>query len=313
MWIVGGRPYSEEIYHIEIEPENAFIGDPSLGIALRPGEYDITLNEEVHFHTTHLTEGRRKVAFKTDSSYEKRISILGCSYTYGYGVNDDEHFTSLLQKEFPTYNFSNHGVIGYGTSQSYLQCKELCESADKPDEIFLMFSAAHFDRNTMTPQYRRAMGIGFGRSMDRNPEGMSEASFPYYTLEDERLKLNQVKWSEMYEDWWGRSFSASINWLQTQMEIYERHQMKVVEVTAALIREMNENCQEAGIDFKLFILDNSDETNELSLILDKEDIKTLDIDFNFNDGDLTNSPYDEHPNPKGHQYITNKIIHFLEE
>lgn len=309
LWIVGGRPYSEEVYHIDIQPKNAFVGDNKLGIALAPGTFDITLNKEVKFRSTHLPSKERLVTHKSEVDLQTtQVAVLGCSYTYGYGVNDDEHYTSLLQQALPDHNFRNLGVIGYGTSQSYLQCKELCQLADKPDKIVLLFSAAHFDRNTMTPQYRRAMGIGFKRSMDHQPEEMKTASFPYFELENGKLKQQSIKWSEMYEDWWGRSYSASVNWLQTQWELFERDQLEVVEVTAALIKAMQDETKAAGIEFEVFLLDESEETKELSLITKKEGFKLNNLNFNFNKKELTNAPYDQHPNADGHRFIADEIL-----
>ena len=54
----------------------------------------------------------------------KRILVLGDSYTWGYGVADDEIYTEVLEKslqqKYPQYEVLNGGVSGWGTDQQYL-------------------------------------------------------------------------------------------------------------------------------------------------------------------------------------------------
>lgn len=94
--LLGYRSYKTTLYKVETHPANAFIGDSLLGIQLNPGNYQITLNDSVTFHATHDINGKR-VTVNQPNFNDKQIVMLGCSFTYGYGVNDNETFTSLLQ------------------------------------------------------------------------------------------------------------------------------------------------------------------------------------------------------------------------
>lgn len=58
--------------------------------------------------------------------YEKpdgttRILVLGDSFTWGYGVGDNEVFTNVLERQLAgSYEVINTGVSGWGTDQEYL-------------------------------------------------------------------------------------------------------------------------------------------------------------------------------------------------
>ncbi len=50
----------------------------------------------------------------------QRILVLGDSYVWGYGVNQDEMFTERLRKAMPAVEVVNLGVSGYSTDQELL-------------------------------------------------------------------------------------------------------------------------------------------------------------------------------------------------
>ena len=58
---------------------------------------------------------------------KKRVLVLGDSYTWGYGVENDAIFTEvlerLLEKDGKPWEVLNSGVSGYGTDQEYLWFK----------------------------------------------------------------------------------------------------------------------------------------------------------------------------------------------
>jgi lysophospholipase L1-like esterase len=51
------------------------------------------------------------------------IAVVGDSYAFGYGVDDDETNPAQLQKAFPDYNVVNAGVNGYNIEQEAIQYK----------------------------------------------------------------------------------------------------------------------------------------------------------------------------------------------
>ncbi|WP_435676316.1 hypothetical protein [Polaribacter sp.] len=309
--IVGAKPYIQKDYHIKSIPENPFLGHDSLAIVLNPGMYKITLNEHHTFTTTHTKDQFRKVSFyKSQDSLLTQIAIFGCSFTYGFGVHDTENFTSLLQKKHANYQFNNYGVIGYGTTHSYLQLKKLAQHKF-PKVVVLNFATDHFNRNVLTNSYKRALKIGFNRSLKSVQNQMKDAKYPV-TL-NTQLAIGYQKWSDMYEDWNGRSLFSSINWLQTTIDKIDDNAKNKVEISFALINEMNTICKKNNAIFLVSLLDQNQESDALKKLLIKHRIRFLNVDFNFENKQFTNFPYDNHPNKLGHELIAEKINNQLQK
>lgn len=50
----------------------------------------------------------------------KRILVLGDSFTWGYGVADEQVYTEVLEQRLSAFEVINTGVSGWGTDQEYL-------------------------------------------------------------------------------------------------------------------------------------------------------------------------------------------------
>ena len=299
--ILGYQHYKNEDYSVQARPVNAFVGDPTLGIRLQPGEYQITINDALSFHARHLENHTRYVS-DCEVPDHPDILFLGCSFTYGFGVNDDQHFTSLLQQQHQTWSFQNAGVIGYGTVQSLLQLQERVDT-QRLKAVVLNLSSLHFMRNTLSPQYRSNLKIGYARSSQAVESQMEQARFPYRASCAEPIQY--ASWKDIYSNWPGREWLASINWFQTLYDTSRENRDAQVENTLCLIREMDAICQAHHISFGIACLDSSPGTNWLKSKAGS--ISWVDVGFDFSDETLTNYPYDSHPNPAGHQLIAERI------
>lgn len=103
----------------------------------------------------------------------KRILVLGDSYAWGYGVADDEIFTTRLQDLVDTtpfvpmtrYSIINCGVSGWGTDQEYLF---LLEEGFKysPDLVVLAFFIVNdIQNNSASIQYGMNKPLFLNRSL----------------------------------------------------------------------------------------------------------------------------------------------------
>lgn len=72
------------------------------------------------------------------SSQSNQIAILGDSFTFGFGVNDNETFSQLLNNQVANQYFINYGVPGYSTDQEYLLLKDKL-SNNKISQVLLVF------------------------------------------------------------------------------------------------------------------------------------------------------------------------------
>ena len=69
---------------------------------------------------------------------EKRVFVLGDSFAYGIGVQDDETFCARLEQLDPRLDAFNGGVTGYGTGQELLQLRDEGEAV-QPDAVVIAF------------------------------------------------------------------------------------------------------------------------------------------------------------------------------
>jgi len=302
--IMGYRPYRNTDYSINAVPQNAFIGHPEMGIQLNPGQYTITINDSLSFTTHHLGPMERAIAPKhTD---KPKIAMLGCSYTYGLGVSDGEHFTSLLQNDFPQASFIQRAVIGHGTVQSLMETRHLINDTTLKS-VILNLSSYHLMRNTLSPTYRSHLRIGYGHSDKQVQSLMRSARFPYKASCDDPIQYSL--WSDIYDHWSGREWSATINWVQTNYDRWREDHELQIKVTACMIKEMSDLCVSKNISFAVVVLDETQAIIQLKNQL--RDIDWIDVGFDFKDPDLTNLPFDNHPSIAGHRYIAQKIRPFL--
>lgn len=305
---MGYRPYKNVDYFIESTPAGAFVGDSLLGFRLNPGQYNITLNSSIQFTTTHNTEGCRVIPVKAklDSLSAASVHLYGCSFTYGYGVNDDETFAAHLQNELTANKITNHAVMGYGTCQAYLQIKN-DNQLKKGDLIVICFSDYHFNRNAMNRQYRQDLKIGFERSIEQVDQLMGGARFPYHELSSTALSF--VAWDSMYTNWMGRFYSPGINFFQSHYDNYLDRKIDLVEVTAEVFRMIQRECQQRELKLAILCIDQSTRTDVLHA--DLSDIFWQDVNFNFKDSSMTHLPHDIHPSASGHRYIFQKAAPFI--
>jgi lysophospholipase L1-like esterase len=71
-----------------------------------------------------------------------RIAVLGDSFVWGYGVEQDENFAAVLETRLNEAGYNvevlNFGLTGYGTDQNYLAYQELARDY-RPDIVILAF------------------------------------------------------------------------------------------------------------------------------------------------------------------------------
>ena len=303
---MSAEPYIQQNYSIQSSPQNAYIGHDSLGIGLNPGIYQITHNAALTFKTTHTTDFNRQVEhFRLIDTIMPSVAFFGCSFTYGYSVNDNQHYPSLLQKDYPNHLMTNYGVIGYGTIQSLLQLQTLEHKQQLPDKVVLGFATDHFERNALTHQYRRALKIGFDNSLETAKVSMKNAKFPY--LEHPNEHIGFEPWNGLYKDWLGRDLFAAVNFIQTQKDEYLDNRRDIVGISSTLIHRMHDICNRHNIEFLVILLDENERSLQLKRQLEASQISYVDVKFNFESPTYTNLPYDMHPNAEGHEYIANKV------
>jgi hypothetical protein len=87
------------------------------------------------------------------------VAVIGCSYTFGWGVNDDETYAAILARRFPRYRVVNLASNAYGTYQALLSLERRYRDRPAPKLVIYGFLAHHADRNVVTAQWQRILTV----------------------------------------------------------------------------------------------------------------------------------------------------------
>lgn len=98
--------------------------DPLLGWAHVPNTSGRFNHPDFSVSVSHNSEGLRDKEHTGQSPGAKRLLVLGDSFTWGFGVEQEQRFTSLLDDAHTDWEVINAGVSGYSTDQQYLYLRE---------------------------------------------------------------------------------------------------------------------------------------------------------------------------------------------
>ena len=125
---------------------------PNISLHYTVAEFDTVI--------THNARGYRSANIEPSRNpCNTRIVILGDSFTYGLGVQDDETFSALLDQNDTTREVLNMGVKGYGTNQELLTLVYEGLAFDADLYVLAMFGN-DFDDNVISPFARFELDDG---------------------------------------------------------------------------------------------------------------------------------------------------------
>ncbi len=310
--ILGYRKYTPVDYSITSSPSYCLSPDANLGFSLSPGIFEVTMNKGLNYSVTHTQDSLRSIPFSFSDSAENKIYFLGCSYTYGMGVNDNENLPALIQKELPNSKVKNFGVPGFGTIQSYLQLQKMIVENDIPNIIILNYADFHDMRNALTPFYRENLKIGFERSSAEVKEIMQSSRIPFVLEKNGEFSIEYCEWNDLYKHWPLRSYLASVNYLQSQSDLRKDNAIAKKEITFFLAQQMQQLCKENNIEFIITGITKSEDTKATLKEFEKMGIETIDIAVDLNLKKYNNMPYDSHPNKLTHSIWAERILKRME-
>ena len=115
-------------------------------------EYGLALNKKNHFAFHQLDKMKVKYKFGKyhNRIYDfpiknKKILVLGDSFTFGWLLNDEDTFVYKLNKNFKDYYFVNSAAGGWGSSDQLRYLIDFCNEI-KPKFVFLFINYLDFDR-----------------------------------------------------------------------------------------------------------------------------------------------------------------------
>jgi hypothetical protein len=186
----------------------------------------------------------------------KRVLVLGDSFVFGLGVDEDNLFTTHLEKLLnrspdKRHEVLNLGVSGYSTDQEYILFQELGLRLS-PDVVILVVCDNDFLGNTEDFAYRRYYKPYFERAAD----GLTLKNSPVPILtRSQRVKLFLGQESNVWN--FVRNRSSDRPWVKPFLDFFQVGVPRVspsdpVEITTALILALAERVEAAGA--RLFVI-----------------------------------------------------------
>jgi len=203
------------------------------------------------------------------------VLFLGCSFTFGTGVENDETFASrLASSQWPNERVVNAAFPSWGTTFAHRVLTDYL-ARDKPKAVFYCWIDDHLKRNGFRASWHKNL---VGRNII--PEFELEKGKPLFVR---NAPLSAATWNDSPET-----------------------DQREHDLTIALIRDMYSLCQEEGIPFFFVAMNSRNNRGEDSRIV--AEVRTAGIPVidarSASDSFFTTDP---HPTPEWHQAIAQVI------
>jgi len=239
------RVYGYQPRRAAVRPEPGIHApDPVLGWRPIPGEYRFGPYSPggATAQVTILPDTSRRTG--PDAAPGRPLVVLvGCSFTFGWAVSDDETWARRPQELRPDVQVVNHGVGGYGTFQSLLVLEQLLgRDGERPARVLYGF-IDHSWRNVAAPIWLRMLSYT-----------EQTVATPYCTLTpDGHLERHPPAASPSLplHDRLASVAALENAWLWRQAG---PRQPMAQRVTELLLNEMVRLCQAHGLGFSMVLL-----------------------------------------------------------
>lgn len=304
----GFRPWTPSLDQpMRVEPGgNLGRPHPTLGQAYLPGRFVVTLADGYSFRVTHRENGlriTRPLAAYDDGVSRSQLWILGCSYTHGWSLNDEETYPWLLQERLPDYEVVNFGVGGYGTLQSLLQFREALGRAPAPKVAVVAYGSFHDARNTLNRYRMKGITLTGGRASVALPCARIGTGGA--------LEIFSVE-ADHYRPWPLQSRLAFVHFLEESANRRELLRLRSHDVSKAIITEFKRTADRHGITLVVAGIFRSPETADMLRYARSEGIERVDISVR-DAPEFQNLPHDAHPNARANRRFADRLAAFLGE
>ena len=196
---------------------------------------------------TRLTINKDKSRVSGGNNLQKnKIIFIGGSVTQGWAVDDQETFSSFIQKRNKKYKISNFGVSAYGGFQSLLLLEKIFNNNKGIKLVIYGYTPHHEVRNVAAGSWMYLLNFFSTRGFIK---------LPYASIDKENnlIRNKPIKYINLP---FGNK-SALIAKLEKKiMKIKSlKREYKKFEISKAIIKEMNMISKENNSEFKFLILE----------------------------------------------------------
>ncbi len=294
----GQRPWAPRI---ELPgPEGELVRPhPTRGFTFRPGRFQLTEGGGQTFTMTHGADTFRITEpIGASDAARPQLWILGCSFTHGWSVSDDETYAWRLQRALPGYKVVNMGVSGYGTLQSLILLEEMLATRPAPRAVVLAYASFHDERNTLLRRFRKNVLVA---------QHFEPFNWPYARLSHDGFRVLYAH--EVVRELPLMRRSALVYAFERfyDDEIEDRL-LESHEVTKAILARLIAICRKRSLPVLVGDLSRDHASLDMLETARALGASTADMYVDLRLKENTNLPYDGHPSAWAHRQYAEKLL-----
>ena len=179
-WLVpGGAPDPVPYRRMTRIPQDFFAEDVEQGYRAKPGRYIFRYTRRQGGALEHLDsvvtingDGTRFTG-NAPAAPARQIHVLGDSFVFGDGVNDEQTFSFLLQSAFPRDAVHLHALGGYSWANALVTMDRIKDQIRPGDIVILGYAFYYKERHVAAPGRLRDISSWMARSfpdVEPNPK-----------------------------------------------------------------------------------------------------------------------------------------------
>jgi hypothetical protein len=301
-------------YHLTVQPHDLFKTDSLLGWKLNTGKYTLCVWDTANnFIVTIDSLGNRLTSSPGSNTQKECIQVYGCSFTFGFSVNDSATSCYKLQQMMPDARVENKGVPAYGLAQMLLSLQQALKTGDTPSIAIFNYAVFHDVRTPLNKNWSartvRAITEGY------NPR-FKDMNYPYLDFTGDSMEWHYCAERDLSRDWPGSDELALIKLVNVAIygvhdKLVDRHLHQVSVKTALAIAQY---CRTNHIIPVFASLTPG--PNEVFDSLAVHGFYTLDYGItvwnHYQPNQYNCAPLDpEHPNGRAHSIYAKKLFDFI--
>ncbi|TNF36765.1 MAG: SGNH/GDSL hydrolase family protein [Gammaproteobacteria bacterium] len=286
--------------------------DPLLGWSGEPNATGRLVSDEFNVHVQNNDQGLRDDQYP-EKSDKFRVLVLGDSFAWGVGVEHEDRFTEIVERNIPGIEIINSGVIGYGPDQELLYLQDRGITL-KPDLVVLLLISNDINHNVSIDlngypkprfQYKANKKLELVGYPVQPPSAMEsinielmKKSYVYLLLLYAKVAIQDLL------------VEQDISMFQTIHSGEDRF-----ELAEAILSRIHQVSNEHGASFALLIDDKMPEhLNQFIMeISQRHAIETVELKSIFGDASQTRFPKDGHWNTYGHELAAKGLTTLIQE
>lgn len=291
-------------FRYKSEPSPFRRPDPVLGVRAAPGVYTHTFFrmppsendwQSLKVKVTINEDGSRWTGMPAHDDRQS-VYILGDSFVFGAGVNDEQTFAYLVQQARRDLNVRLFAFGGFGLTEAYLRFEQLKHDIRSDDVIVLGYADYYDERTVKSPSWLKTMERFQGTRFD-GMERLAQQQFQLAranVLVDGSIEINYI-----HED-------CSLS--EGYCEQLDPPRSEMTRVSAALINHIADNTSA-----RVFLLHfEGNPENPVFELLSENVVRlsALNGDFDYFIRDDIEG-FDPHPGPYWHYAISRKVLEAL--